>query len=95
MDGMLVHRRLPPAFLSGCPNNSLIPIYEKHCESKVCSQEHNTMTLLAIARLSPLDPEPWHPEPWPGLLCCVLGQDTALTVPLYPGLQMGTDKLLG
>ena len=26
LDGMLVHRRLPPEFLSGCPNNSPVPI---------------------------------------------------------------------
>ena len=39
LDGMLVHRRLPPAFciLGG----------ERHCESKVSSQEHNRMTTQA------------------------------------------------
>ena len=27
LDGMLVHRRLPPSILAGCPNNSPVPIY--------------------------------------------------------------------
>ena len=26
-------------------------------------------------------------DPWPGTLCCVLGQDTTLTVPLDPPMQ--------
>ena len=32
-------------------------------------------------------------EPWPRTLCCVLGQDTTITVPLFhPGVKMGTGE---
>ena len=41
-------------------------------------------------------------EPWPGTLCCVLGQDTTLTVPLStqvynwvpPNLMLGNDPAM-
>lgn len=35
-------------------------------------------------------------EPWPGTLCCVLGQDTLLShshsASLHPGVEMGTGE---
>ena len=42
LDGMLVHRKLPPRISSGCPDSLPVPTHipvEKHC-----AQKHNTMT---------------------------------------------------
>ena len=48
LDGMLVHRRLTPAFrqvsLTVCWCQFILLGGERHCETKVSCQEHNTMT---------------------------------------------------